>query len=308
MKFTPQLYWKRHYNEFHLFRPGTPNIPEWYTQPNTHRSDIFGFSLNAQYKWAGGISNFGGELRNEGIYSNVLGNLLEQPIGDYLYADDRTNMSYFLEHTYLYRGFTASVSVLANYNSAFKDDFAFYPNVNLSYWLNDSWKAFASWNNAVRMPTFTDLYYKGATHKGNSDVQPERSEAFELGMRYVNRSVNASLTGFYMKGKNLIDWVKENPEDLWESRNLTNLNKVGFEFNSSILFKELIPQLSGTRLDIGYMYMNQDKDAGDLISNYMLDYLKHKLTIGLYQPIYKRLSIDCRFRWQAGSDQATNHH
>jgi len=303
LKFTPQLYWKRHYDEFHLFRPNTPNIPEWYTQPNFHRSDVFGFNLNSQYKWAGGISNFGGELRNEGIYSSVLGKPLEQPIGNYLYSGNRTNISYFVEHTYLHKGFTASASVLANYNSSFKDEFDFFPNINLSYWMNNSWKIFASWNNAIRMPTFTDLYYKGATHKGNSDVKPEKSEAFELGMRYANRPLfgvfdYVAVTGFYMKGKNLIDWVKENPEDLWESRNLTNLDKVGFEINSSILFKELIPQLSATRLDVGYMYMNQSKDAGNLISNYVLDYLRHHLTIGLYQPIYKNLSADFRFRWQ----------
>ena len=298
VKFIPQMYWKRHYDEFHLFRPNTTDVPEWYAQPNFHRSDVFGFSLNSQYKWAGGVSNFGGELRNEGIFSSILGKPLEQPIGNYLYSDNRTNISYFLEHTYLHNRFTASVGFLANYNAAFKDDFDFFPNINLSYWMDNSWKIFASWNNAVRMPTFTDLYYKGATHKGNSDVKPEKSEAFELGMRYANRLINTSLTGFYMKGKGLIDWVKENPEDLWESRNLTNLDKVGFEFNTSIAFKEWISQLSGTRLNVGYAYMNQDKNAGDLISNYVLDYLKHKLTIGLHQPIYQHLSIDCQFRWQ----------
>jgi iron complex outermembrane receptor protein len=291
VQFSPQMYWKRHYDEFHLFRPNTANIPEWYTQPNFHRSDVFGFSLNSQYKWAGGVSNFGGELRNEGIYSSVLGKPLEQAIGNYLYSDNRTNISYFLEHSYLHNKFTASVGLLANYNSAFKDDFDFFPNINLSYWINHFWKVFASWNNAIRMPTFTDLYYKGATHKGNSDVQPEKSEAFELGLRYTNHTINTYFTGFYMKGKNLIDWVKENPEDLWESRNLTNLDKIGFEFNTSIAFK-------ASRLNVGYMYMNQDKNAGDLISNYVLDYLRHKLTVGLHQPMYKNLSIDCQFRWQ----------
>jgi len=298
LKFTPQLYWKRHYDEFHLFRPNTPNIPNWYTAPNTHRSDVYGFSLNSQYKWIGGISNVGGEIRNEGIYSSVLGKPLTTPVGKYLYSDNRTNISYFLEHTYLYKKFTLGLGLLANYNMAFSDDFEFFPNINASYWLDDFWKVFASWNNATRMPTFTDLYYKGATHKGNSDVKPEKSEAFELGVRYANRLINSSLTGFYMKGKSLIDWVKENPEDLWESRNLTNLDKLGFEINTSFRLEELVPQWSGARLNLGYMYMTQNKEVGDLISNYVLDYLKHKVTVGLYHPIYKGLSLDWQFRWQ----------
>lgn len=298
MKLIPQLYWNRHYNQFHLFRPGAENMPSWYISPNYHRTDVFGFNLTGQYKWKHGIFNLGGELRNEGIYSSVLGKKLTKPEDKYLYSDSRTNLSYSIEHTYLSGGFTFGVGLLANYNTAFGNDFSFFPNINLSYWFDEHYKIFASWNNATRMPTFTDLYYKGETHKGNSDVQPEKSESFELGGRYTNHFIDISLTGFYMKGKFLIDWVKENPEDLWESRNLTNLNKVGLEFNSLISLKEVFPWLSDSRLNIGYTFLNQDKNAGELISNYVLDYLKHKITIGFNHPIYKNISSDWQFRWQ----------
>lgn len=298
LKLIPQLYWNRQYNHFHLFKEGTPNIPEWYTAPNHHRTDVFGFNLNGQYKWKYGVTNMGGDLRNEGIYSSVLGKPLEKPDGKYTHSDNRSNISYFLEHTFLYNRFTLGVGILANYNTAFGDDFGFFPNIHAGYWINDQYKIFASWNNATRMPTFTDLYYKGKTHKGNSDVQPEKSESFEIGGRYVNHFINTSLTGFYMKGKKLIDWVKENPEDLWESRNLTNLDKMGFEINTSFLLKEIVPVLSSTRLNIGYTFLYQDKEAGELISNYVLDYLKHKLTVGLNHPICKNITADWQFRWQ----------
>lgn len=49
MKFIPQLYWSRHYDIYHLFRPGTPDVPSWYGGPNYHRSDLFGLNLNMQY-------------------------------------------------------------------------------------------------------------------------------------------------------------------------------------------------------------------------------------------------------------------
>ena len=297
LKFIPQLYWNRHYNCFQLFRDGSPNTPETYKGHNYHRTDVFGFNLNTQYRWNWGITNLGGEVRNEGILSNVLGKPMENPHGKYLYSDSRTNISYFLEHTFLFNNLTIGIGLLSNYNTAFKDDFSFYPNINASYWLTENSKIFASWNNAVRMPTFTDLYYKGETHKGNSDVRPEESESFELGFKYSNSFLSASLSGFYMKGKNMIDWVKEEPEDLWESRNLTNLDKTGFEAQATVDMQELIPFLSSTRLNIGYMYMNQNKNIEDLISNYVLDYLKHKVTIGLSHPIYKNIIADWQFRW-----------
>ncbi|MDL2223696.1 TonB-dependent receptor [Bacteroidales bacterium OttesenSCG-928-M06] len=298
LKLIPQLYWNRQYDQFHLFRPGTTNIPDWYKAPNNHRADVFGFNLNGQYKWKYGITNLGGEIRNEGIYSSVLGKLLPEPNGEYTYSDHRSNISYFVEHTYLYQGLTLGLGILANYNTAFGDDFGFYPNINVGYWFNNHYKIFASWNNSTRMPTFTDLYYKGKTHKGNSDVQPEESQSVELGVKYINHFMQTTLTGFYMQGKNLIDWVKENPEDLWESRNLTTLDKVGFEVNSSFLIKEIIPVLSDTRLNIGYTFLHQDKSIENLISNYVLDYLKHKVTIGLSHPIYKNITADWQFRWQ----------
>ncbi|MDR3338975.1 MAG: TonB-dependent receptor, partial [Candidatus Symbiothrix sp.] len=299
LKFMPQLYWNRHYDTFHLFREGTPDIPAWYTDPNYHRTDVFGFNLNVQYKWRAGITNIGGELRNEGIYSSVLGKILSVPDGKYTYSDNRTNNAYFIEHNFLFKQFTLGLGLLANYNTAFTDDFGFYPSINASWRATDDLKVFASWNNSTRVPTFTDLYYKGATHKGNSDVQPEKSEAFELGAKYSNIFIAASVNGFYMKGKNLIDWVKEKSEDLWESRNLTDLDKTGFETQFSFRLQELIPQFSGAKLDIGYRFMHQSKNVEEnLISNYVMDYLKHKLTIGLSHPIYRGLSADWQFRWQ----------
>jgi iron complex outermembrane receptor protein len=296
LKLIPQLYWNRHFDNFHLFREGTPNIPSWYTNPNHHRTDVFGFNLNARYQSAAGITNIGGELRNEGIYSNVLGKPLASPKGDYTYSDNRTNISYFIEHNLLFDRFTVGLGILANYNTAFADDFDFYPNIHASWWLTDRLKIFTSWKTATRIPTFTDLYYKGATHKGNSDVQPEKSKSFDLGARYRFASFTASVNGFYMTGENLIDWVKEKPEDLWESRNLTDLKKTGFEANLSLRFDRWLPMAAGAQLDLGYMLMNQTKETGSLISNYVMDYVKNKFTAGLTHPIYKGLTADWQFR------------
>jgi iron complex outermembrane receptor protein len=307
LKFIPQLYWSRHYDTFHLFRPGTLNIPDSYTAPNDHRTDVFGFNLNLQYKWTGGITNFGGELRNEGILSSNLGRDSIYNRGNYKLTDNRSNISYFLEHTCLYHSFTLNIGLLANYNTAFKEDSGLYPHVNAAYRLTDRFKVFASWSKATRIPTFTDLYYKGKTHEGNSDVQPEKSEALEVGVDYKHSFVSAYFNVYYMKGHNLIDWVKLNPDDKWQSRNFTGLNKKGFEAGCSFRLKEFVSILSDARLDLGYMYLYQDKDAGNWISNYVLDHLRHKFTTGLSHPIYRKLSADWRFRWQQREGSYTQY-
>jgi hypothetical protein len=62
--------------------------------------------------------------------------------------------------------------------------------------------------------------------------------------------------------------------------------------------EQIAPIFSSVRLNLAYMFLNQDKKSTGLISNYVLDYLKHKFTAGLYHPIGKDLSVDWQFRWQ----------
>ena len=153
----------------------------------------------------------GVEFRNEGVKSNVLGKPMKEPQdvpfekeGQYLKSDNRSNISYFLEHNVLLRRFTLSVGVLANYNSALNEGIHFYPGIDASYRIGDNFRLYGSWNRALRMPTFTDLYYEGKTNKGNPDLKPEESEAFEVGLKYNTYFLRAHIAGFYRKGKNMI--------------------------------------------------------------------------------------------------------
>lgn len=298
LKFIPHVYWNRHNDCFQLYREGTPNLPDWYKGHNYHRTDVYGANFNLQYKSNYGITSFGAEFRNEGILSNVLGKPLSNPDGKFTKSDDRTNISYVLEHNILLHRFTLIVGLLMNYNTAIKGDYKFYPSVNASYWITDDLKAYGSWAKATRMPTFTDLYYTAKTHTGNTNLKPETSESFEIGLKYGKSFIQSYLTAYLMKGKNLIDWVKENPDDLWESRNLTTLNKKGIEVGAKILFEELIPSLKTTSLQLGYTRLNQNKESGKLISNYALNYLRDKFTTQLHHPIYKNISANWSFRWQ----------
>jgi iron complex outermembrane receptor protein len=290
-KLTPQLYWNRHFDHYQL----TKNQP---AGENFHRTDVLGFNLNMQYRWKAGMTGFGGEIRNEGIISSNLGKDALPDRAPYKWSDNRTNLSFFLEHNFVFKSFTVSLGLLANYNTAFAGDAGFFPSINAAYWLTSDWKIFASWTHATRMPTFTDLYYKGSTHKGNSDVRPEKSTSLELGLKYVHPAISASANGFYMKGVNLIDWVKQYPDSLWESRNLTGLDKAGFEIDLSLNLSKILPEISGIRVRLSYLFMQQSKDANGWISNYAMDYLKHKFTAGLSHPVYKNLSADWQFRRQ----------
>lgn len=304
LKFIPQIYWNRHFDEFQLIREGTPNVPEWYQDHNYHQGDVFGMNLNMQYASQWGITGFGGEFRNESILSSVLGKPMENAIGKYTHSDSRSNISYYLEHNFIVDKLTFSLGGLLNHNTTIPDKYTFYPAVNSSFRFNPNLSAYGSWNKATRMPTFTDLYYTDKTHKGNSSLVAEHSEAFELGLKYKNKMMNGYLTAFLMKGKNLIDWVKENPDDLWESANLTRIDKKGLEAGMSFNLKSVWGTGQPLReFSIGYMFLDQKVIESDLISNYALNHLRHKLTASLHHQIIENLTISWNFRWQdrAGS-------
>ncbi|MDD4632108.1 MAG: TonB-dependent receptor [Proteiniphilum sp.] len=299
LKFIPHIYWSRHYDEFQLIREGTPDVPASYKNHNYHRSDVFGMNLHTQVASKWGITSFGGEFRNEGILSNVLGKPMEDTLGRYTKSDNRTHISYFAEHNFIWEKLTLSLGGLLNYNTAIADRFDFYPALNGSFRATDRLSLYASWNKATRMPTFTDLYYTTKTHIGNSNLKAEESEAFETGIKYSHPVINGSLAIFHMKGRNMIDWVKASPEALWESRNHTRLNKQGFEADLNLNLASWFGSGQPMRtLSFGYMYIDQERVEDELISNYTLNHLRHKVTAGLHHVVAKQLSLSWHFRWQ----------
>lgn len=299
LKVIPHIYWSRHFDEFQLIREGTPDVPDWYKDHNYHRSDVFGMNLNMQYASRWGITGFGGEFRNEGILSSVLGKPMEEKIGKYTQSDNRTHISYFLEHNFIFNRLTFSVGGLLSHNTAVVNKFDLYPALNASYRLSDKLRCYASWNKATRMPTFTDLYYTTKTHIGNSNLASEQSEAFETGAKYTHPVVKGSLAAFYMKGRNMIDWVKPSPDALWESRNHTKLNTKGFEANLGLDLKQWFGVDQPFRaFHMGYMYLRQNRVEDELISNYTLNHLRHKFTAGLHHDVVRNLTLSWNFRWQ----------
>lgn len=75
IKFLPSFYWNRHNDKFELIKNSG--------NANYHRTDVIGGNLNGEYTSKIGITNFGIEIRNEGILSNVLGQTMNSPIGNF---------------------------------------------------------------------------------------------------------------------------------------------------------------------------------------------------------------------------------
>ena len=53
------------------------------------------------------------------------------------------------------------------------------------------------------------------------------------------------------------------------------------------------------KLDISYSYINQDKEQEPfIVSQYALEYLRHKLVADIQLQLLRQLSLNMHFRWQ----------
>ena len=298
----PGLYWNRSLDHYQLTRHSS-------TGENFHRTDVYGFNLNAHFTTVAGKTAFGMEVRNEGVFSTSLGRPLDEAQyvdipwhggRKYDKRDNRTNLSYYLEHNVLLPKATLSAGVMANRNTGYDDKFHFYPGVDFSYRPSRDWKISASWNMALRMPTFTDLYYKSPTQEGNVGLRPEETQAFNLGAQYRRPGIRASANLFYHKGKDMIDWVMYTADDAYHSANF-KLDNYGAEADVAWDLQELFgDRFFIGRFHAGYAYIHQKRhdDVTIYKSNYALEYLRHKFTAGLTHRIWSRLSATWTFRWQ----------
>jgi len=291
-QFDPKVYYRRHDDEFLLFRDN----PSLYR--NIHLTEVMGTNFLMNYKIGKtGVTTLGFDLRSESIRSNNLGEVIENE-GSYITKDSivldhfhsRTNFSFFIGQKLYLSGLTINAGINFTRNTDMKLNWFIYPGLDVSYTFANSSTVSLSVNKSMRMPTFTELFYSSPSNEGNAGLLPEESLGFEAGYKYGNEFLNTSLTGFYSINENLIDWAKENLADKWKTVNYSKINSYGVEALAEIDLRKLIEdQKILNSVKISYSYLNQDRNIGALISNYSMNYLKHKLDIDVNHMIIRNV-------------------
>jgi iron complex outermembrane receptor protein len=309
LELRPMIYGHRDVDHYQLTR-GAEGAQ---AGENYHRTDVYGASLNINFDWIAGKTAIGADIRKEHILSTAYGDVLDESEWKDIHGTDRqytregnrTNTSLFAEHNILIGGFTLSAGVMANKNTGLDEDFRFYPGIDVSYRPDNHWKVYASWNKALRVPTYTDLYTSNAAQQGDINLKPERNSTYKVGTRYRSRGFEAVVSGFYSHGTNMIDWVYETATDTkYHALNIGKLDNMGYnvtaDFNLSQLLFHSAPAAVPVKLKVGYAYIHQKHETEHEIyrSLYALEYLRHKVVAELSHPIVSKLSASWAFRWQ----------
>jgi outer membrane cobalamin receptor len=130
----------------------------------------------------------------------------------------------------------------------------FSPTAAGTLWLPRAVKLHAAVSHGFRLPTYLDLYYSDPSTLGNPNLKPESAWNFEAGADwYPSSRVAATLTGFYSKQTNTIDYTRVSPAEPWQATNLSGLSFAGVEAavewraNSSQQFKLAWTTLQGAQ-------------------------------------------------------------
>jgi len=306
---TVQMHSRRHYDRFELFR-NFKGAAAWYKDHNYHLTNVHGGGANLQYftpigKFSGGLS-----VRNDHVYSTVLGfaipdteekpvNKFEKEAGKVFTKEaNRFISTGFIDYTGNWNNFVFTGGVSLSNSVDYGNQWNY--GGELSYFIQNELSFFVSANTATRLPTFTDLFYQNATHTANPDLQPEKSLNMEGGVVYQEQRFNARASVFARRGSNIIDWVRYAGETKWISQNLVAVNTTG----SEISFEYLPESPVINHLQMSYTYIQNDKIAEGYDSKYALDYLRHQFLVGIDHRIFDRLSAS----WNVSmSDRAGNY-
>ena len=312
LHFLPSLYWQQHYDRYEGHR-GRPDLMKF----NYNRCDVYGLCLNSYVDWIAGRTTLGAEVRNEDLMSGNLGEALFTPRHihgtdrDYTLGINRTNIAAHLEHNVLLKRLTLSAGFVAAKSSWSDMQLKLYPGADVSYRLTDAVTLYASYNTSLRLPSFTEMYYKLQGYAADPHLKPEEMQAVELGGQYVwaerglSPKMSAKATVYHHHGSNMIDWIMDTTQGTqtkWQSVNHTEINTYGAEANAMFDITELLWPNNSSRphstISLSYSYISQDKkEDKNIVSQYALEYLRHKLVAGSHWHLWRQLSLDLTLRW-----------
>ena len=282
LSIKPRLYWRRGQDEYIYIRDN----PSVYR--NLHKTNKVSAELSGSYFSNSGVTGFGIDLSTVNISSNNLG------------EHDRTTVNLFIDHTF--KLFDEKLVLSPGIAVSYFSDMSFhsFPGIDLGYNINSNFKLYSNIGKTFRIPTYTDLYYTDRTTVGNENLNPESATSTELGFKYNTSNFKISGAFFNRKAKNIIDYVKENEDDLWNAVNIGSLKTTGFELDFRYNFQ------NQNYLNLGYTNIKDNNYVTNInFSKYSLNSLKHHFTSKLNLNYIRNVNHSFVYKYAERSDKSS---
>lgn len=256
---------------------------------NHHVTQVISAELNNTFDTGIGEFGLGLEGRKEKINSSNLGKRNRDNLGTY--AEYKFDM---VDHLLV------NVGTYVNYNSDF--GWQALPGIDAGYTFLGNWKVFANVGTGERLPTYTDLYYKGPTNIGNDQLRPEKSRYAEGGLKYNSNHFVLNASVFKRRITDFIDWVKNVTTDPWQPKNFSQLNTMGYTLSADYNTGVMQNSSFFNSMRFGLAYTNLDPKVKTTIpmatiSRYAVESLKNQLTGTVNTDFLKVMSVTLTARY-----------
>lgn len=272
---APKFSYRYNFDDYIFIR----QKPEVYR--NKHFSNVYQFEIDNTYNYKKSVFALGLEWRNELLASNNLG------------ARNRENFGINLEHriTFLENKLDVNSGIYFNYNSTF--GYRFLPGIDAGYQFNKFIRLYGSVGTGQRVPSFTDLYYKGPANIGNEFLSPEISYSQELGLKINYKQLKTDLNIFNREVENFIDWTKINLTDPWQPSNFNTLNTFGLNLSNTYTFASTRNNFKFNYISISYTWLKQNvQESNDVnYSKYVIESLRDQLITQVSLKLYGQSNL-----------------
>jgi iron complex outermembrane receptor protein len=160
------------------------------------------------------------------------------------------------------------------------DSPAWLPAAGLEWALSDTHTLFASYTEAVRQPSYTELNYESPSSLGNAGLDRQQTRTTELGWKGQADPFTWKATLFYEAGHNIVDWVRTSSGSRWTSVNLDAVESWGFAADGRVGLS------ADTDIGLDLLALTKTCSTAFYASRYAMDYpvasagltLRHRLT------------------------------
>ncbi|MDZ7789309.1 MAG: TonB-dependent receptor [Xanthomonadales bacterium] len=271
---TPQGWWREHDDWFRTVVFGTAYI-------NRHATRVQGLRLSGRRQWGGGVTALGASHAHQRIDSNALD------------RHDRDETQAWIVHRQPLGDRTA---VEAGVSLVDYSDYGRYglPTLAVRHRLGERWTAFASIARSARVPSYTELFLQTGGNLGNPDLEPERSDYAEAGMRFRAGAHRVNIALFERRTDTLIDWARAPGEVQWQAGQFDGHRSRGGE----IEWRWFPGKPLLERVDLAATVLDTRLDDRGLEIKYALDYPEVGLTGGAVWRLGSSVRLTTRARYQ----------
>lgn len=272
----------RYNNDDYIFVRQNPSLYH-----NIHETNVVTGEVQSSYTMRKGTVGMGVEYRNEDINSTNLG------------KRNRNNTGIYAEYKHYFNDkLNAGLGVYANYNSDY--GWQAFPGLDAGYRFLPKWKVFVNASMGQRLPTYTDLYYKGPTNIGNTSLQPEHAKYAEGGLQYNGNLLFARAAYFYKNNTDFIDWVRATTLDPWQPQNFQSVytngisGQVTYQLSKHLaLSDKYVINLQGN-----YTYLSPVIETpNNAISKYAVEALRHQAIASVRSMLWNKLQLNANVRY-----------